>query len=67
MARQDACHNFEDQQLMADVISAAKPHGSLLGLIKTLSFALTTDTINVSLTNTECFPLIGVFGRHIIR
>lgn len=63
MAPQD--HDFEDQQQIAYVISAAKPQ-SLLGLIKTLSSALTTDAINVSLTYTECFPLIGAFGRHII-
>lgn len=57
MAPQDVYHNFVDQQQIAYVISAAKPRG-LMGLIKTLSFALTADTINVSLTYTECFPLI---------
>ncbi len=63
MAPQD--DGFEDKQQIAYVISAAKPQG-LLGLIKTLSSALTTDAINVSLTYTECFPLTEAFGRHII-
>lgn len=66
MAPQDVCHNSEDQQQIAYVISAAKPQGPL-ELIKTLIFALTTDTIYVSLTYTECFPLIRVYGRHIIE
>lgn len=48
MAPQDVYHNSEDQQQIACVISAAKPRG-LPGLIKTLSFALTTDAISVSL------------------
>lgn len=63
MAPQD--DDFEDQQQIANVISAAKPQGPM-GLIKTQSSALTTGAINVSLTYTECFPLIGAFGRHII-
>ena len=66
MTAPGVCHNFEDKQQAAFVVSAAKPRG-LWGLIKTLDFALTAGTIGVSLTYTECFPLTEVFGRHIIR
>lgn len=66
MAPHDVYHNFKDHKHAACDISSAKP-GGRLGLIKTLSFALTTDTISVSLTYNKCFPLIRVFGRHIIR
>lgn len=66
MAPQDDYHNSEARQQTASVIWAHLSCKNLEGLIKTLTLALTTDAINVSLTCAECFPLIGAFGRHVI-
>lgn len=66
MAPQDVYHNFEAQQTNSFCHLSSSQLQNLEGLIKTLTLALTTDTINVLLTYAECFPLIGAFGRHII-
>lgn len=66
MAPQDDYHNSEARQQTASVIWAHLSCKNLEGLIKTLTLALTTDAISVSLTCAECFPSIGAFGRHVI-